>query len=223
MKTSSSFFHTLFGWLVTLIVPYLILVAIVRLLLTPFFLQVEYHTPNFPADPYGFSLNDRLHWAPYAVSYLVNNAGSQYLADLKLANGSPLFNADEVGHMVDVKNLVQVVLRGWLICAALFIIIGIWAWRSYWFVDFRYAVGRGGWLTVGLLVAILLLVLTSFDSLFIEFHRIFFPGGNWSFPTTDTLIRLFPLRFWQDCFIAVGGLSLILGLIAGLTLSKKSK
>ena len=29
------------------------------------------------------------------------------------------------------------------------------------------------------------------------------------FYTSDTLIRLFPMRFWQDAFIAVGLFSLI--------------
>lgn len=221
MRTPPSYVRVILGWIFTLIVPFLIMIAIVRLLLTPLFLQVEYHTPNFPADPYGFTISDRLHWAPFAVNYLVNNAGSSYLADLKLPDGTPLFNPDEVGHMVDVKNLVQAVLRWWLVCAVFLLLTGIWAWRSFWLLDFWHAVGRGGWLTVGLLIAVLLLVLTSFDSLFIEFHRIFFPGGNWQFPTTDTLIRLFPLRFWQDCFITVGGLSLIIGLASGITLSRK--
>jgi integral membrane protein (TIGR01906 family) len=197
------------------------MMTVVRLLLTPMFLQVEYRTPNFPADPYGFTINDRLHWAPFAVNYLVNNANSSYLSDLKLSDGNPLFDVNEVGHMVDVKNLVQTVLRWWVIFVVFIILTGLWAWRSAWFSDFRHAVGRGGWLTVGLLIAVLLLVLTSFDALFIQFHRIFFPGGNWQFPTTDTLIRLFPLRFWQDCFIAVGGLSLVIGLASGIALSKK--
>ena len=223
MKTPPSYIRFIPCWIVTLIVPFLIMVAIIRLLLTPLFLQIEYHTPNFPADPYGFTQSDRLHWAPYAVNYLVNNASSSYLADLKKPDGTPLFNANEVGHMLDVKNLVQFVLRGWLICAAVLLLIGLWAWRSYWLIDFWHAVGRGGWLTVGLLIALLVIVLTSFDSLFIEFHRIFFPGGNWEFPTSDTLIRLFPLRFWQDCFITVGSLSLIIGLALGIPLSRKSR
>ena len=49
-----------------------------------------------------------------------------------------------------------------------------------------------------------------FWALFEGFHAIFFEGDSWLFLYSDTLIRLFPIRFWQDTFlfaalIAVGG------------------
>ncbi len=37
--------------LVTVLVPLLLILTSVRLLLTPLFVQLEYRTPNFPADP----------------------------------------------------------------------------------------------------------------------------------------------------------------------------
>ncbi len=47
------------SWLVMLIVPLALLFVGLRLLLTPAFLQVEYRMPGFPADDYGFTLEDR--------------------------------------------------------------------------------------------------------------------------------------------------------------------
>ena len=69
-----------------------------------------------------------------------------------------------------------------------------------------------------MLGALLLLMALSFDFIFTEFHHLFFEGDSWLFLYSDTLIRLFPERFWMDAFIIVGlftlagGLGLWLGL-----------
>jgi uncharacterized membrane protein len=49
-----------------------------------------------------------------------------------------------------------------------------------------------------------------FFNFFTAFHHLFFTGDSWLFLFSDTLIRLFPIRFWQDAFlfaavIALGG------------------
>jgi len=57
-----------------------------------------------------------------------------------------------------------------------------------------------------------------FWSFFAGFHRLFFEGNSWLFAYSDTLIRLFPIRFWQDAFLlaalisSAGGLLLVLGI-----------
>ena len=125
--------------------------------------------------------------------------------------------------MVDVKNLVQAVLKICLVCIILLILIAVWAWRGGWLNTlFRSAVSAGGWVTVGLVVAILMGVLLNFDVLFTDFHHLFFTGDSWLFYTSDTLIRLFPMRFWEDGFIAVGSLNLLVGLALGWFLPRKS-
>jgi len=89
-----------------------------------------------------------------------------------------------------------------------------------WF-DYRLSVSRGGWLTVGLIFSILAYLVLNFDSLFVNFHRIFFKGGSWIFRYSDTLIRLFPVRFWQDAFIWIGMMSLGGGVALGYFFSPK--
>ena len=48
--------------------------------------------------------------------------------------------------------------------------------------------------------------------------QIFFKGDSWLFYYSDTLIRLFPIRFWQDAFLWAailalgGGVGLAFGL-----------
>ena len=55
--------------------------------------------------------------------------------------------------------------------------------------------------------------LLFFDSAFILFHEIFFPGGNYLFdPRTDRLVQLFPQQFWVDSAIGVGVVVIVLAL-----------
>jgi len=65
-------------------------------------------------------------------------------------------------------------------------------------------------------------VVINFDTLFTSFHRIFFEGDTWLFSYSNSLIRLFPLRFWQDVFITIGGLSIFFSLLAAFIGQKTS-
>jgi integral membrane protein (TIGR01906 family) len=206
---------TVVGWLVSLAIPFVLIITAVRLLISPVFLQFEYHTPNFPADPYGFTLEDRLHWSRLAVDYLINDQGIHYLGDLRFDNGAPLYNERELSHMVDVKVLVQKTFQWWYGLLAFLVVAGIVAWRLHLASDFWLAVSRGGWLTIGLILAVLVAVMINFDALFTGFHRLFFTGDTWLFYFSDTLIRLFPMRFWRDGFIMMGSFTISGALIAG--------
>jgi integral membrane protein (TIGR01906 family) len=208
--------------LVMLIIPFALIMTSIRVLLTPLFLQVEYHLPGFPADTYGFNLQDRLKWSAISVEYLVNNQGISFLADQRLPDGSSLYNERELSHMADVKRLVQTMLVVWPILLVALAGLGLWAWQGGWLADFKRGLGFGGWLTIGLIVAILMGVALNFNWLFTEFHRLFFTGNTWIFLYSDTLIRLFPIRFWQDGFILMGVISIGGGLALGLIFGKRS-
>jgi integral membrane protein (TIGR01906 family) len=195
--------------LITLIVPFFLIMTAIRLLFTPMFLQVEYRMPGFPPDIYGFTLEDRLYWSQISVDYLLNDAGIEFLAERQLDDGSPLYNQRELDHMLDVKILVQQMLVAWRVLFVLLVGLGIWAWRGRWMPAFMQALGRGGWLTISLIALILLGVAVSFRALFTGFHLIFFEGDTWLFYYSDTLIRLFPMRFWQDGFIFMGIFTLL--------------
>jgi integral membrane protein (TIGR01906 family) len=211
---------TFLSWLVTLLSPIFLLGLGLRILLTPLFYNVEYRMPYFPSDPYGFSMEDRLHWARYAVDYLLNNADISYLGDLTFENGNPLYNERELSHMHDVKGVTKGALRGWYVSLVLLVGLGAWAWFGNWWQAYRQGLMRGGWLMIGLVVVLGLFGAIAFWQLFTLFHKLFFQGNTWIFEYSDTLIRLFPLQFWQDAFlwagvISVGGaLALALGLRA---------
>jgi integral membrane protein (TIGR01906 family) len=197
--------------LITILVPPLLLVTSILMLLNPLFLNLEYRRPGFPADPYGFTLDERLKYARVSVAYLVNQQPIDYLADQQLSDGTPLYNERELSHMLDVKAVVQGALRWWLAGLALVGGLTFWAYRAGWKNAYWRGLARGGYLTVGIIAFFLVYLAVNFDSLFTRFHTLFFESGSWVFLYTDSLIRLFPLPFWQDCFIVVGAFCLVGG------------
>ena len=55
----------------------------------------------------------------------------------------------------------------------------------------------------------------SSGEFFTTFHRIFFAGESWIFPYSDTLIRLFPMRFWADVATVIAALLVVEAIVAG--------
>jgi len=213
MKTLKKVFQAL----VTISTPFIFLMFAVRVMLTPLFLQVEYNLPGFPADPYGFTREQRLNFSKISVDYLINNEGIEFLQNQKIDEGTPLYNARELSHMLDVKVLVKNMLTAWLVLLLIWLLLLVCAWRGKWFLDFLLAVSNGGWLTLGIILFLLTAVLVDFDGLFTAFHHLFFEGDTWLFYYSDSLIRLFPMRFWRDAFILTGGITILLALISALS------
>jgi integral membrane protein (TIGR01906 family) len=210
------------SWIVTILVPVVLVLTSVRLVMTPTFVYLEYHTPNFPADPYGFTQADRLYWSRIALDYLLNDEGIEYLGDLKFLNGDPVYNERELKHMEDVKIVAQDALVIWYLALGVTILLGVWAWFGAWWGNFAQGLGRGGWLTLILVGVTILIVLIGFGLFFVFFHDVFFDPGTWRFAFSDTLIRLFPERFWRDTFLAVGLLTGIGGLVLVMIFKRKT-
>ncbi|NTU75554.1 MAG: TIGR01906 family membrane protein [Anaerolineaceae bacterium] len=198
---------------VIILVPFFLIMTAVRLMISPLFVEFEYKAPGFPADEYGFTQEERLKWAKISVDYLLNNQGIEFLGNQMLDSKTPLYNERELSHMLDVKNLIQAMIVAWYAIGAILILLGVWAHFKKWAKDFWSGISVGGLATLILLGVAFVAILTAFDWLFTEFHHLFFTGDTWLFYYTDTLIRLFPMRLWQDAFIFVGILSAIFGLL----------
>jgi integral membrane protein (TIGR01906 family) len=219
---------TILSYLVTILIPVALIGIGLRALLTPLFLQVEYNMPYFPPDDFGFTKADRLKWAPYALNYLTNSADISYLGNLKFDDGKPLYNERELSHMNDVKRVTQGVLKVWYLSLAALALLGIWAWAGGWWQVYRLGLMRGGWLMVILAVIVGLIAVIGisidpnlFFSFFTGFHHLFFEGDSWLFLFSDTLIRLFPIRFWQDAFLWAAMIALGGGIALGLGMRAK--
>ena len=216
---------TILSYLVSLFVPLALIGIALRILLSPIFINIEYRMPYFPADEYGFTQQDRLQWAPFALQYLVNSSDISYLGDIKFSKGTPLYNERELSHMADVKKVVLGALRAWYISIVILTLLPIHAWRGKWIPDYLNGLRRGGIWMIGLATALGLVAGIGitinpdvFWQFFTLFHHIFFTGNSWLFYFSDTLIRLFPMRFWEDAFLWAailalgGGIALAFGL-----------
>jgi integral membrane protein (TIGR01906 family) len=122
----------------------------------------------------------------------------------------PFYDPAEAAHLRDARALLLFALAaGGVSLLGIFVALA------------RRADRRGTWRAIshgGLAVAIVVGVLgigavIAFGPLFELFHRVFFPGGNWAFdPSTQHLVRLYPLAFWQIAAAAFGVIAFLLGL-----------
>ena len=211
------------SWFISILIPLALTFLGLRLLLTHTFPQIEYRLPGFPRDDFGFNLQDRLKWSEISIDYLTNNAGISFLGDLTFPDGTGLFNDRELSHMQDVKSVVKPVV--WIGYGDWFLLIGLGLWACFgrWRRQYVRGVWRGGLLMLGLVVLIGIFASINFWQFFTDFHGLFFTGNSWQFLYSDTLIRLFPLRFWQDAFLFVGIIDVIGGLAFGVGLLSKRK
>lgn len=197
--------HRLVIVLLTVLTPLLLVLVGVRLLMTDVYLYFEYTKSDFPTDIYGFSTDDRLKYAPYAVQFLVYNAPLQFLADLRFSDGTPLYNERELSHMRDVQVVVNAAMVALAALMIIFAGLSLFLSRS---ADgqqrLRQGLRGGALFTLALLVALVVYILLDWEHFFDSFHALFFEDGTWRFYMDDTLIRLFPPRFWQDAAITVG-------------------
>ena len=186
-------------------VPALLTLFSARLVMTTSFLEFEYNRNGFPDDLYGFTRDERLHYATNAIDYLFNDSGISYLGDLTFPDGFRLYTNGELDHMEDVK---VVTTRAFQLLAAgsgFTAMLGLGLWRSK---DRRRVLRQGlflgGAVTLGIIGSVIVAAIVSWDFFFTTFHQLFFESGTWRFAYSDTLIRLFPQQFWFDAALTVG-------------------
>nr|CAA6805302.1 MAG: Unknown protein [uncultured Thiotrichaceae bacterium] len=119
-----------------------------------------------------------------------------YLFDLKkpLLIGSPQLNSKEERHLLDVKRILQNVSWITLLATTLAIFGLLLCWRKKG-VIIKY-IGRSG--LIGLTFTMTYLSVSGFRNNFIWLHSLLFPPDSWWFNEESTLIRLFPLEFFQE-------------------------
>jgi integral membrane protein (TIGR01906 family) len=207
----------LIQWLLVLALPVCLLVADLRVVTSHWFVHWEYRKAAFPPDSYGLSTAGRTHLAEVCVDYLVTNADISLLADLQLPDGELAFNERELRHMADVQFVYGRLMVAGMV-AAVVLIGGMIALlvSGHARGHAPKALVGGGLLTVGLLGAVGAYMLLSWDQFFTAFHRLFFEGDSWLFLYSDTLIRLFPMRFWVDVAVMIVGLLVLEAVVVGV-------
>ena len=199
------------NFLLVLLIPILVILGSARLLATDTYLAFEYGKPSFPPDVYGFTSQQRFELASVNVHYVRAHLPDDALATQKL-DGTLIYNPREVSHMADVQSVFQVIVRVWQVAFVLLLFLGLILWATGKHRQFAAAIQSGGLFTSAMILTIALLAIFAWQFWFNMFHLFFFQLGSWLFSYSDTLIRLFPVKFWFDATLTISVLSIMGGL-----------
>lgn len=166
-----------------------------------------------PFAPATFHLNDRLggprtvaipveglltyhdEWLAYVSGRSENAPGT--------GTGGPVFTPDEYAHMADVRRVFIgfeiAAIAGAVVAAALLARASRRGKRASLILARDAAIGAGiGVAIIGIVAAV------AFDPLFLAFHGVFFPQGNFLFGPDSNLIAMYPDAYWSGVTLRIG-------------------
>jgi integral membrane protein (TIGR01906 family) len=114
------------------------------------------------------------------------------LRTARLPNGSQAFTARELRHMRDVRAWLERLLVLQVVVAVALLVA---AFRARQFLADALRWAGLATLAVGLVAVVAMLL--DFDDVLLGFHKLLFEGESWHFADEDTLIRVYPERFWS--------------------------
>lgn len=205
-------------WLVVVAMPFFLGFTTIRLIISDFYPRYEYAKANFPADG-EWTPAQRLELTLVAVDYLARPQPAEqviYLLEEQRKPGTeqPLYDEREISHMVDVKRVTDVIRRlSWLATAVVVGGLAVLLARPSRRPAAYQAIWSGGLATTLLLLFLALFIAIGWSVFFVQFHQLLFPPGTWTFAYTDSLIRLFPEKFWFDLGILLSVSTLVEGLV----------
>jgi integral membrane protein (TIGR01906 family) len=194
-----------------LLIPILVILGSARLLARETYLAFEYGKTSFPPDVYGFTSQQRFELASVNVHYVRAHLPDDALATQKL-DGTLIYNPREVSHIADVQSVFQVIVRFWQVAFVLLLFLGLILWVTGEHRQFAATIQSGGLFTSAMILTIALPAIFAWQFWFNIFHLFFFQPGSWLFSYSDTLIRLFPVKFWFDATLTISVLSVMGGL-----------
>jgi len=212
--------HKFLRWLVVLLIPFMLTLLTIRFLISwdsPSYPEFEYS--RIDPDRFGFSDDERLGLATATLEYLRDYRPAEeaiiLLEELRIpGSNDPLYNQREIGHMIDVKKLVDSLnILMWAISILVTLGLGFLLLPRYSRFEGFKAIYNGGLLTVSILLVMLILIVAAWGLVFTQFHELLFPPDTWTFYYSDSLIRLFPEQFWFDFGLIWAGAIFVEGLI----------
>jgi len=146
---------------------------------------------NLPANVDANNVTDNI------ITYFRNSAELKY------------FTENESSHMKDVKYLIRLMQFIYYGATVISIILFVYCYQKFKDDKFEFirvltkSLLYSSIASIIFLVLIFLMSVFSFDFLFIGFHNIFFPQGNWMFSRDSLLITLFPQQFFFDISLRI--------------------
>ena len=138
--------------------------------------------------------------------------------------GAPVLGARERAHMRNVRDT----FAGFgllAVAAALVVVAGVVGARRMGHVERAWsAIGTGMRVLVVAIAVAGVVATVAFDAAFEVFHRLFFPGGSYTFdPRTDRLVQLFPFEFWSETTIVLGAVIVVLAVIVAIAAGRLAR
>ncbi len=132
----------------------------------------------------------------------------------------PLFDDNERSHMADVRAVFQATKVAFVV--GLLILFGVLRWTPR---PLRVRLARDASVAAGIGVAVIAVAAAvAFDPLFLLFHEVFFPQGNFLFGPDSNLLILYPDQYWYGVTLRIGvafvALMAVIGLAATVTLRR---
>ncbi len=217
MAVPARIVHVMLIVVIALSVTPLLVVNGFRVLATGTFVRWELGRDGFPPDPFGLDESHREVLALIGLrSIQPGTDGIALLERATLPDGSPAFQQRELTHMRDVRRLFDAALRLQLVVAAGLVVLALALARTRFRTTVPGGLLAGALLTLSIAALAVPMILLGFDGFFTHFHELFFSGDTWLFADSDTLIRIYPERFWMDVSRITAGFAVVqaLGLAA---------
>jgi len=183
---------------VALLVPGILVVNGIRLLANDWYVEAVYDNGGIPDDPHGLTGAQRDDLALTGLRSILpqHDEGVGLLREARLPGGDPAFDARELRHMQDVRDIVGGLYIGHLAALGAIALLAFALARTGARALVPKGLRAGAVLTLGIAAFAGLLLLIEADWFSTGFHTLFFEGESWRFDEADTLRRLYPERFW---------------------------
>lgn len=173
------------------------------------------------------ALPARTGFSPDIIREAFDQVMDYLLLNAPFGTGQLKWSPEGMAHFADCKFWFQADLVIFAVTALFLLILLVWALRSPRFAGrFAFSPIKGGViLLLVLLLGLGLWGLLDFESLFVAFHTLFFPGKtNWIFDArADQIILILPEDFWARAAALVAGLAFLFSflLLLGEKLRKR--
>ena len=200
----------LISFILVIIFPYISVGLSARIAFSEKFVEWEYSKKDFPKDRWGMEKEERLELAKLGLKAVTSDEGMKEFKEVKLKNGRKAFTRREVKHMEDVKNFLSFFLP------SVYVLSLFWISAVIFLGNFEILIWSGIFNSLVLLF-LGLFTFTKYDKAFEIFHNLAFDPYSWRFRYSDTLIRIYPMKFWYDGTVFVAVLSFLFGIVILLT------
>ncbi len=201
MKKQNTGFILIGRWVITLLLPLVILLTTLQVFAfdKDFYIKefTKYEIPKVT----GMNIEDLERVSVKMIQYLKDEEKDLVIEGTVKGELREVFGEREKHHMIDVKNLFQggYFLRNTGVFLIFIVILLLRRWTPRYAIEIMKGIFHSSILTFVLMGLLLILMRIDFYKYFTHFHEIFFDNDLWLLdPNTEILIQMLPLEFFID-------------------------